>query len=141
MRKYTMKVFLSYAYADELLARRIAEGLKEAGFDVWYDRSEILPGENWADKISRALRESEAMVVLITPESLRSPNVQWEIGYALGDKSYKKRLIPVVVGSPDNLPTEGLPWILQRLQMIRLPKRGKQDAGIKRIAQTLRDAA
>jgi hypothetical protein len=134
-----MKVFLSYAHADRTLAQKVALGLKREGFDVWENLIDIFPGENWADKIAQALRESEAMVVLLTPNSLSSPYVNSEISYALGSKAYKGRLIPVVVGSPDSLPE--LPWILKRLQMIQIPKRGKQDEGIKRIAETLLSAA
>lgn len=136
-----MKVFISYAHADRALAQKVAAGLKESGFDVWERFSEFFPGENWADKTAQALRESEAMVVLLTPDSLSSPYVMSEVNYALGSKTYKGRLIPVVVGSPDRLPTEQLPWILKRLQMIKLPRHGRQDEGIKRIAETLRNAA
>ncbi len=65
-----MQVFISYAAADEVLARGLSETLRKSGLDVW-DRTEILPGENWAEKVSKALRESQAMVVLLTPNSLR----------------------------------------------------------------------
>jgi hypothetical protein len=136
-----MKVFLSYAHTDKTLAKKVADGLKRAGFDVWENFNEIIPGENWADKTAQALSESEAMVVLLTPDSLNSPYVMSEFNYALGNKTYKGRLIPVVIGSPDSLPEEKLPWIIKNLQTIRLPKRGKQDEGIKRIAETLRNAA
>jgi len=135
-----MKVFLSYAHTDKTLARKVAEGLKRAGLDVW-SLDELLPGEPWANEVAQALREAEAMVVLLTADALSSPYVMSEISYALGNKTYKGRLVPVVVGSPDSLPDEQLPWILKRLQMITLPKRGRQDAGIKRIAETLLNAA
>lgn len=135
-----MKVFLSYDRADRTLAKRIAGELKRAGFEVWSDY-DLLPGDNWADKIGEALRESQAMVVLITPDSLASANLLHEVGYAISNKSYKGRLIPVIVGSPDSVPENQIPWILQHLQTVRLPKRGNQVEGIKRITQKLLDAA
>jgi TIR domain len=136
-----MKVFLSYAQTDKTLAKRIAAGLKKEGFDVWEASSEILPGDNWADKTAKALRESQAMIVLLTPNALASENMLHEIGYAISNKSYKGRLIPVLVGSPGSVPENQIPWILQRLQTVRLPKRGKQEDGIKRIARKLLEAA
>lgn len=137
-----MKVFLSYAHSDKAIAKRIADGLKRAGLDVWDAESEILPGENWADKIAQALRDSQAMVVLLTPNTFQSSNVSWEIEYALGNKEYKKRLIPVIVGSPENFPRQNYPWILNHFQMIKLSEQIKQqDVGIKQIAQTLLEAA
>ncbi len=136
-----MQVFLSYAHSDETIAKKVAEGLEGAGLKVWYDGREILPGDNWADKMGRALKESEAMVVLLTPAALRSPNVRRNIDYALGEPTYRQRLIPVIVGPPDKLPKKELPWILKNFQTFNLPQRGRHGEKIKLIAQTLLDAA
>ncbi len=136
-----MKVFLSYTHNDSFLARKIASALVKNGLDVWNAETEILPGDNWAEKISNALKESDAMVVLITPESLESRIVRREIEYALGDKSYNKRVIPVLVGSEENLSVESIPWILQKLQMIRLSKPEQTDEGINQITEALKLAA
>lgn len=136
-----MKVFISHAHKDAPLARTVATILRESGLDVWDEEYEIMPGENWAEKISEALRESEAMVVLLTPEALESSNVLWEIGYALGKESYEKRLIPVIVGNPDRLPQEKLPWILRHLRMVNLPEHGKDEASIRQIALALKEVA
>jgi hypothetical protein len=136
-----VKVFISHDARDAPLAQKVATVLREAGFkDVWDDRS-ILPGDNWAEKISEALKESEAMVVLLTPESLESSIVNWEIGFALGKESYDKRLIPVIVGSPEKLPEHRIPWILRRLKMINLPEQGKDSESLKQIASALKEVA
>lgn len=136
-----MKVFISHAHKDAALARKVASILRESGLDVWDQEYEIMPGENWAEKISQALKESEAMVVLLTPEALESSNVLWEIAYALGEESYKKRLIPVIVGNPDKLPEEKMPWILRRLRIVNLPEQGKDEEDIRKIASVLREVA
>ncbi|MDT5157657.1 MAG: hypothetical protein QOC61_1369 [Acidobacteriota bacterium] len=132
-----MQVFLSYAESDESLAKKVTEGLEGAGLKVWYDRREILPGENWADKVGRALKESKAMVVLLTPAALRSPNVRRNIEFALGDRTYSHRLIPVIVGAPEKLPQKEMPWILNSLQVVNLPERGSQEEKFKQIATLL----
>lgn len=136
-----MQVFLSYAESDEPLAEKVAEGLKDAGLNVWYDRREIMPGENWAAKIAKALRESRAMVVLLTPAALRSKQVRRSIQYALGEEAYSHRVIPVLVGPAEKLPEKDIPWILQSFRTINLPERGRQDKGIRQIAQALLHAA
>lgn len=136
-----MKVFISYANKDKFLAKKITAALIENGLDVWNAETEIMPGDNWAGKISAALEESDAMVVLITPESMESMAVRKEIEYALGEKSYNKRLIPVLVGSEQKISTESIPWILRRLQMIRLPKPDETEEGIFQITQALREVA
>jgi len=136
-----MKVFLSYAYKDEFLAKRITSALIKNGLDVWNAEAEILPGDNFAEKISDALQDSDAMVALISPESLKSKNVQCEIEYALGNKSYSNRVIPVLVGSEESLSSESIPWILRRLQMIRVAKPEQADEEINQITEALKLAA
>jgi hypothetical protein len=115
-----MRVFISHAADGAEIASEVARSLRRQGLEVWFGQSEILPGDNWADQVSRALRESQAMVVLFTPQAVNSPNVQWEIGFALGAREYRGRLIPVLVGSPDQMPVEVLPGVLQRMNHLRL---------------------
>jgi len=133
-----MKVFISHAGADETFVRKVVAGLEEAGFEAWDASREILPGDNWADKTARALQESEAMVVLLSPDALRSGSVRREIDYALGEQRYSNRLIPVL---PKELNEEEIPWILRHLRMIQLGGDAKEEEGIHQIAQALLEAA
>jgi len=134
-----MQVFISYAAADEVLARKLAETLRKSGLDVW-DGTEILPGENWAAKVAEALQNSQAMVVLLTPNSLRSSHVRHEISYALGDEHYDRRLIPVLAAPPDELPREEIPWILNNFQMVSLLEHQQDEEGFKKVAQVVKEA-
>ena len=118
------------------MAKRVADGLEKENFKVWYD-AELLPGEDWASAVSKALRESKAMVVLLTPAALRSTRVQREIQYALGDETYSHRLIPVIVGPPEKLPSKDIPWIFQSMRILHLSERGNLDKEIRKIAETL----
>lgn len=133
-----MKVFISHAGADKAFARKVVAGLEEAGFEAWDASREILPGDNWADKTARALQESEAMVVLLSPDALRSGSVRREIDYALGEQRYSNRLIPVL---PKELDEEEIPWILRHLGMVQLGEDVKEEEGIHQIAQALLEAA
>ena len=135
-----MKVFMSYAHSDEPLARRVFDILKEAGLEVWDGTREVMPGDNWAAKVSEALQESQAMVVLLTPNAMRSNWVRSEIEYALGEVRFRNRLIPVVMGNPDELKKEDVPWILWTLKTIRL-EHANEEEGIKEIARTLQQVA
>lgn len=114
-----MKVFLSYAHTDATLADRVREALTDNGLEVSDPRRDHLPGDNWADEVARALEESQAMVVLLTPGPM-SPEVKRNIEYALGSENYSDRLIPVVVGDPKNFPTTVIPWIVRRMPRFEL---------------------
>jgi hypothetical protein len=111
------QVFLSYAPADRELARELAKRLENQGCQVWFADGRLYPGDNWSLAIGRALEESDAMVVLLSPDSARSEWVRREIEYAVSSRKYKGRLIPVLVR-----PTKDFPWILERFHMVRATK-------------------
>ena len=134
-----MKVFISHAFTEAKLAKRVADSLKEDGFQVW-DAAEMLPGENWANNIGKALQESEAMIVLLTPESLKPFNVVSDISYAIGEEKYQGRIIPVIVSSLDNLNLEHIPWILKKFPMIFVPNLEQDNQELKEITQALKNA-
>lgn len=62
--------------------------------------------KRWAGEVARALEESQAMVVLLTPAAACSLDIKRNIEYALGAKNYSNRLIPVV--TPDGRPHTGV---------------------------------
>ncbi|MEM8722923.1 MAG: toll/interleukin-1 receptor domain-containing protein [Cyanobacteria bacterium P01_G01_bin.39] len=137
-----MKVFISYAHTDTKLARLVAGALRKADFQVW-DDTQVLPGENLAKSISQALDESDAIVVLLTPNSVHSPNIAYDVGYALGKQEYKGRLIPVLAAPSEQFEPDEIPWIfnLQQFQMIRIPNLEENEEGLKKIAQALKQVA
>ena len=115
-----MKVFISHSHVEASLASRVSDALEKSGLEVWNPDRELLPGDNWAYEVSRALEESQAMVVLLPPAAMDSPYVKRDVEFALGAKNFSNRLIPVVVGDPDHFPKQRLPWIIRHLPLIRL---------------------
>jgi WD40 repeat protein len=69
-------LFLSYGSADRERARDLAACLESAGFaSVFLDRSAedgILPGRQWERELYRALRRSDALVLLVSEASRAS---------------------------------------------------------------------
>src|ERR1041384_8676284 len=136
-----MKVFINYSPKDEELATELVARLEAAGVGAWFKKREILPGDNWAEKTSEGLKESDAMVVLLTPNSLESEAVQSNISYALGDKSFSQRVIPVLVGDVEKSASDRIPWILKRLKPVSLGKDSATNAGFNQIVQALKNVA
>jgi TIR domain-containing protein len=135
-----MKVFLSYSHADSDLAKHVAHTLRKSGLEVW-DDSQVLPGDNWGEKLAQALEESSAMVILLTPNWVKSPYATHELSFALGNRNYEGRVVPVLAAPPEKLPMDQIPWILGRFQMIRLPDEERDGQAIQQIADALRSAA
>ncbi len=74
-------VFVSYARIDAPIAMRIAESLKAAGYDVWWD-SELLPHHAFAQSIEAEIRGALAVVVVWSDHALRSQWVRAEADLA-----------------------------------------------------------
>ena len=132
-----MQVFISHSDLDSPLAARVSRALRKAGLQVWDPDLHLLPGDNWPAEVGRALEESDAMVVLLTPNSISSPHVRADMSYALGSKSYRNRLIPVAVGGRKQLPKGEIPWIVRRLHWVDLPNPESADPEVKPIAEAL----
>ena len=132
-----MKVFISHSHIDAELAARVSDALEKSGLQVWDPDRDLLPGDNWASEVARALEESEAMIVLMTPAAADSPWVKREIEYALGARNYSNRLIPVVVGDPDQLPKSGIPWIVRRLPWFSLEDSDIGEPQVEPIAEAI----
>jgi hypothetical protein len=107
------QIFLSYATPDRDFARRPADDLTRHHTEVWYDQ-ELRPGDNWVETITRNLEEASAIIVLITPDSLRSEWVGREWQSAL---SRSARVLPVLTGGAS---FKDLPATLARIQAVDL---------------------
>ncbi|HVY87170.1 MAG TPA: DUF805 domain-containing protein [Caulobacterales bacterium] len=85
-------VFISYAREDKARADQVAQALKSAGFDVFWD-TEIPPGQTWADYIEGKLATAKISVVLWSATSTKS---QWVREEARMGRDHGK-LIPVMI--------------------------------------------
>jgi hypothetical protein len=106
-----MKVFLTNAAKDELLAAQLASRLTDAGIDVLTPYGDIVPGDNWAEKVAQALDDSDLMLILLTPGAMQSDSLRNDIEYGLSSKKFRGRLMTVIVGATVSSPGD-VPWIL-----------------------------
>src|SRR5476649_1177788 len=59
-------VFLSYASQDAEAAKRIAEALRAAGVEVWFDQNELVGGDQWDQKIRGQVKACALFVPVIS---------------------------------------------------------------------------
>jgi hypothetical protein len=100
---------ICYASENEPFARLAEMMLKEAGYDVWRDERKLHAGEEWRTAIDEAIKNCDAMAVVITPESCASKYVTYEWAFALG---YGTKVIPLLVTTAEVHPRLA---VLQRL--------------------------
>lgn len=103
------RLFVSYSRTDEVFARRIATSLSQMGADIWIDLRDIPAGMKWSSAIQQGLDVCDAMILIVSPSSMASSNVEdeWQDYRDRG-----KTIIPVLIQ-----PTE-LHYQLRRLQYI-----------------------
>ena len=87
------QVFISSAYWDRDWTRKFVDQLLSAEQNVWYGEREVAVGEPWEDKLESGLRNSEYIVLLVSPKSINSSWFNFELGASLG---MGKRVIPIV---------------------------------------------
>ena len=75
------EIFLCYARATQVEARKIAEGLRALGYGVWRD-DEILAHRTYADVIEERLRAAKAVVVVWSAHAVHSQWVRAEAEFA-----------------------------------------------------------
>jgi formylglycine-generating enzyme required for sulfatase activity len=94
-----MRVFLSYSSVDRKLAEAIQLALRAQGHTVFFDRTDLPPGEEYDTRIRRAIEKSQLFVFLITPDSLEAGSYTLtELGIAQKTWNHPAgRLLPVVL--------------------------------------------
>ena len=65
-----MKVFISYAKPDADRARALYSTLIGKGYDVWFDKESLLPGQIWEEQIRLALQEADAVLLVLSNNSV-----------------------------------------------------------------------
>ena len=61
-----LKIFICHASEDKPAVRELCRRLREAGFAPWLDERELLPGQDWDDRIHAALRACDAVLVCLS---------------------------------------------------------------------------
>jgi hypothetical protein len=88
------RFFLSYSRADSEIALRLANDLRRAGAEIWVDQIDIKPSDHWDRSVERGLRESDGVLLVMSPRSVASENVMDEVSVAL---DAGKQIIPVLI--------------------------------------------
>jgi TIR domain-containing protein len=103
------KVFISYSSSDvdKEWLRAFVHSLETRGVSVWFDESQLHPGDSIRDAIEEGLRGSDIIVVVVSPNSLERPNLFFELGAAVG---MGKRVVAIV---PQDLDPSRLPQPLR----------------------------
>lgn len=85
MVRRRLKVFISYARIDQTRAYDLYRRLCRYTIDVWIDKEKILSGQTWEHEISKAIQESDIVIVCHSTQFDQKGFRQKEVRMALGE--------------------------------------------------------
>ena len=138
----TGAVFLSYASQDERAAARIAEALKAAGIEVWFDREELRGGDAWDRQIRTQIHECRLFVPIVSANTEARIEGYFRREWKLAvDRTHDLServafLVPVAIDSTPELKAD-VPDAFRHVQWTRLPDGETSPGFVERVRKLL----
>jgi hypothetical protein len=95
------KVFISYSRKDIDFVDKLEAALGARGYEVVVDREDIEKGEKWWARIKQLITQADAVVFVMSPDSVASRVAGEEVEHSL---KFGKRLVPLVWKKVDQAP-------------------------------------
>lgn len=135
-------LFLSYASQDAVVAANIGETLRAAGFDVWFDQSELRGGDAWDQLIRRRIRDCALFVPIISAHTQSRLEGYFRLEWRLAvERSHlmaegKAFIVPITVDAIDERHAE-VPEAFRAVHWTHLPGGTVTTAFTSRLGQLL----
>lgn len=131
-KHHPLKIFISYASGDRAQAQKLHAYLASQGADPWIDTENILPGQEWKMAISKALDETDLILLCLSKSSVSKEGyVQKEMRLALD------RALEIPPGDifliPARFEEVDLPYSLRDYQWVDL----YTESGMKKLLTSL----
>lgn len=112
--KQSIRVFVSYSMEDSAYANELLNHLAQQPNISVFTSDQLSAGEKWQAVIRQKLSASDYFLVLLSPASINSKWVQFELGLAWG---LDKTIIPIIT---DREIIHKIPLDLRNLQVLDL---------------------
>jgi formylglycine-generating enzyme required for sulfatase activity len=130
-RRNPHQLFVSHSYEDADLANYFATDLQRRGWPIWIARKSIRPGEKWLEAVNRGLDESGILLLVLTPDAVKSDWVHSETSLAMEQYAMgQMQLILVEMKPTADVPTS---WVDHR----RLPFNRGYKQGVLKLLSVL----
>jgi hypothetical protein len=135
-------VFLSYASEDASAAQRIAEALRAAGIEVWFDREELRGGDVWDQTIRKQIKACALVIPVISRHTHERREgyfrLEWKLAADRSNLMSATRafLVPVVIDDTRE-DDEEVPERIREVHWTRLPAGETPPAFVERVNRLL----
>lgn len=129
----TPRVFISHSSGDKDFVRLVTTELRDRAIDAWFDKEQILVGDDVLEKLGEGLQTMDFLVFVVSRKALRSRWVDRELKFAARKEIENKQILILPFIIDDTLSTK-LPWYIQHLR----PGRVSPDLeGARSIAESI----
>ncbi|MEO1290720.1 MAG: toll/interleukin-1 receptor domain-containing protein [Chloroflexota bacterium] len=127
-----VRYFISYSRQDQEIVDQLVAKLNQAGIEVWIDKQGLIPGtSDWEQALRDAIQDSDAVLLVASPNSRSSTYVKDEIAIA---SASNKTIIPLWVAGKRWNDSIALGYgTIQNIDM----RGNKFDEGIQQLASLL----
>jgi hypothetical protein len=132
--KKVSNVFLCYSHRDQTIVHDLWSRLKKDGVDVWLDRENLLPGQDWQKTIWKTIRKSDVLIVCLSRNFSKPGGYRHEelrLAFERADLLADGEIFII----PVNLEECEMPRSLRHLHRVDLYKRG----GYKKLLLVLKE--
>jgi len=135
-------VFLSYASEDASAAQRIAEALRSAGIEVWFDREELRGGDAWDRRIREQIHDCRLFIPVVSASTEARVEGYFRREWKLAvDRTHDLServafLVPVAIDSTPEMRAD-VPDAFRHVQWTRLPGGETPQAFVDRVRRLL----
>jgi TolB-like protein/Tfp pilus assembly protein PilF len=136
----TKAIFLSYASQDAEIELRIADALRAAGFEVWFDQTELRGGDAWDVLIRKRIKDCMLFVPVISKNTESRSEGYFRLEWKLAvDRSHlmaddQAFIMPVVIDDTSDAQAR-VPDRFRERQWSRLSSDAAFAAFAERVAQ------
>lgn len=78
LNSFKPRIFISYSSLDKDFVDQLYDRLRVSGHHVWLNTESIPKGEHWHDELIKGLAETDILILIISPDSIKSKWVQEE---------------------------------------------------------------
>jgi WD40 repeat protein len=129
-----MRVFISYSRKDKAIADYIGAELERRGADVFIDYQDLLSSQNWIGVLGREIEARDAVVLLLSPNSVESLWVQAEVAWALRNN---KPIHPVLLDAQTSMVDFFFLIPLEQIDFTRWNVDGNVSTGVEKLLLSL----
>lgn len=130
------KIFISHSSIDKPFAKRLINELsQDSNIKFWIDENEILVGDDIQKKITKSLKQSDYLFLIISENSIKSNWVNFEVSQFMGFAD-GENIIPIVISKGQNF-SEPLDNQIRRLKYLDFSDNAKWDRNIGELKRLL----